>query len=136
MPDHLNQVTLDTLIQQGATSCHFKENQIILYGEHLPAGIYIITSGDIIVYSASRGIKKKGSEMRLNCDRHFIILPSIEYLNRKSLIQAMAISNCKALFVPKSIVQNNKSISVYFNRSEPDRTAKYVSSIKIMYPSF
>lgn len=109
MPNYLIRETLATFIQKGATCCHFKKNQIILYGSHVPMGIFIITSGKVLVYGASSR-SKIGIERYFICDEKVLILPSMQDLNRQSSIQAKALRNCKALFVPRSIVLNDKSL--------------------------
>jgi len=109
MPNHLNHETLATFIQNGATCCHFKKNQIILYGSHVPIGIFIITSGKVLLYGASSRPQKL-IERYFICDEKVLILPSMQDLNRKSSIQAKALRHCKALFVPRSIVLNDKSL--------------------------
>jgi CRP-like cAMP-binding protein len=113
MPNYLNPETLAILIRKGATCCHFQKNQIILYDSHVPIGIFIITSGEILVYSVSCRSRMEGKQHFI-CDKNYLILPSIENLNRKSSIQAKALRNCKALFVPKTIVLNDNLLTKLF----------------------
>lgn len=111
MSNYLNNATLATLIRMGAICCHFKKNQIILYVSHVPIGIFIITSGEVLIYGITCGSRMCG-EQHFICHEKYLILPSLENLDCKSLIQAKADRNCNALFVPKSVL-NDELLTIF-----------------------
>lgn len=118
MPN-LDYEVLATLVKKGAVYCNFKENQIILYESHVPSGIFLITSGEVVVFNPSRKVQI-GNHQYVVCDKNILILPSLKHFHHKSSIQAKALRNCNALFIPRSIVLNDKSLITSIEESMLD----------------